>query len=134
MRDETQKLHVCPVCGGSKESLGLRDFKWLQDVLPGKVGGSDLDFVLEQSRTGRVLVIEFKPRHTSIPYGQRLLLTRMVNAGFDVWVVWEHDDGETVTVGAMTKHGRVPFTQSIHLARFRRLVGEWWTDGFRDSA
>lgn len=110
--------------------LGLRDFRWLGDALPGRVGGSDLDLVLEQSKTGRVLILELKPEHVMLPLGQRLLLKRFVALGCDVWVVWETEGENFVEAGAMDDEGNIPFVERMSLAKFKTKVGQWWSAGF----
>jgi hypothetical protein len=132
-RGQQEALRACPSCAtplDSTKSLGLRDFRWLGDALPGRVGGSDLDMVLEQSKTGRVLIFEFKPERANLPLGQRLLLKRFVQLGCDVWVVWELGDGEFVEAGAMDDAGNVPFIERMSLGRFKTKVGAWWAAGF----
>jgi hypothetical protein len=89
MRSEDEQLRACPTCGTAigDLDLGLRDFStWLD--LPGRVGGSDIDCIIEQSHTGRALALEFKPSKW-VPKGQALLFDRLCAAGFDVWIVAE---------------------------------------------
>lgn len=112
------------------KDIGLRDFRWLGDALPGRVGGSDLDLVLEQSKTGRVLITELKPEHMTLPLGQRLLLKRFVNLGCDVWVVWETPGSNFVEVGAMDRDGNIPFVERMSIGKFKTKVGQWWSAGF----
>jgi hypothetical protein len=123
-------LRHCPSCGGEvTEALGLRDYaSWLTG-LPGKVSASDLDFVLEQAQTGRVLIHEYKEGNKPLGVGQRLLLQDMVRKGCDVWLVWEGKG--TVTAGAMTAEGKVPFTQEMTRAELSARVVDWWYDGLR---
>lgn len=116
--------------------LGLRDYgSWMGDALPGRVGAADLDFVLEQSRTGRVLIHEYKPPHAQLPTGQRLLLKRFARMDLvDVWVVWENVAENWVEVGAMDRNGQVPFVQRMPIPRFKMKVAAWWKAGLEDAS
>lgn len=133
MRTEDQALRKCPTClTPVKElDLGLKNYRWLRDALPGRVGLADLDGVLEQAATGRVLVFEFKPAGASIPLGQRLLLKRFVRFGCDVWVIWEGRE-DTHEVGAMDRAGNVPFVAKVSTQGLRQRVREWWQTGLND--
>lgn len=131
--EKSDKLRGCPTCGCKDhvEHLGMRDYsRWLSGLLPGRVSGSDIDCVIEQSRTNRVLFMEFKPLGVYLPTGQRLLLRAMARRDIDVWVVWEDNDGEHVEVGAMDKTGEVPFVERMTIAKFERRVTSWWRQGY----
>jgi hypothetical protein len=134
VREVEDRLRKCPTCLGDlpEEGLGLRDFKWIESALPGRAGASDIDFVLEQSKTGRVLIIEHKPDMPGqLPMGQRIMLKRFVRVeGFDVWIAWEEDDHMHVKVGAMDRNGQVPFIERMPVEKFRVRVTEWWQAGF----
>ena len=135
MRTDDKHLRKCPTCltPVDSASLGLRDYAtWLTDSLPSKVGGSDIDFVLEQSRTGRVLMLEMKPEGAYLPTGQKILLKRMVNAGFDVWVCWEYKDG-SVEVGYMDRKGGILIVEKTDKQGLQEKVAEWWKEGFDDE-
>lgn len=125
-------LLECPTCGtpASKTQLGLRDYsRWLNPILPGKVGGSDLDCVLHQQSTDRILVLEFKEANKRLSVGQRLLLTALVQRpNVEVWVAWQYSDG-TVRVGALDTTGDVRFTEKMTDAAFGAKVREWWYAG-----
>jgi len=84
----------------------LRDYEWVSSVLPGKVGPTDLDFVLE--RNGKVLILEFKPEFVEPGLGQLLTLITLHRMGATVWLV----QGEWGTV------------------KLRPLRGSRWDDGF----
>ena len=76
--EEADLLRACPTCSTkvSAVQMGLRDYSsWLAEHMPGRVSGADIDCVLEQSRTGRVLFFEFKRKGQQLPTGQRLLVT-----------------------------------------------------------
>lgn len=130
MTTNQPELRHCPACGGPvTEDLGLRDYATWLTGLPGKVSASDLDFVLEQAQTGRVLIHEYKEGKKPLGVGQRLLLKDMVDKGCTVWLVWEGKG--VVTVGAMNAEGAVPFTQEMTKAELSTKVVDWWYDGIR---
>lgn len=124
-------LRGCPTCGTpvSDLKMGLRDYRWVSDALPGRVAPMDLDCVLE--RKGHFLVMEFKPKGAPLPMGQRLTLKALVRLGMDVWVVWE--DGERAEVGAMDRNGNVPFVEDMRQNRLRRRVADWFKDASGDD-
>jgi hypothetical protein len=124
-------LRGCPTCGTPVTDLkmGLRDYRWVADALPGRVAPMDLDCVLE--RRGKFLVMEFKPKGAPLPMGQRLTLKALVRLGMDVWVVWE--DGDKAEVGAMDRHGNVPFVETMRVNRLRRRVSEWFQEASEDE-
>jgi hypothetical protein len=112
--------------------MGLRDYRWVSDALPGRVAPMDLDCVLE--RRGHFLVQEFKPKGAPLPMGQRLTLKALVRLGMDVWVVWENDtDPDRVEVGAMDRNGNVPFVEDMRKGRLRRRVADWYTDASEEE-
>ena len=84
MRESKDKLRKCPTCGQEAPDLGLRDYStWAFDALPGRMGGSDIDRVVE--RHGNFLAWEFKP-NKYVPTGQRIMfdaLATQLN-----WVVY----------------------------------------------
>lgn len=127
MRNKRESLRKCPVCDGPPPK-GLRDYTWLENALPGKVGGTDIDFVVEQSSTGRILALEFKPGGTPISLGQRITFSRLVRLGFDMWVCWELDGGK-VRVGHFTKEGLVLFVEEMTIEELARKVNQWWWSG-----
>lgn len=119
-------LRGCPLCGTriTDVDLGLRDYRWLKDALPGRVAPMDVDFMLERKGSG--LVLEYKPPGAGLPMGQRLTLKFLVRLGVDVWIVW-HKDGETTCeVGAMDKHGGIPFVEKMTVTKLRRRVTDWY--------
>ena len=112
--------------------MGLRDYRWVSDALPGRVAPMDLDCVLE--RKGHFLVQEFKPKGAPLPMGQRLTLKALVRLGMDVWVVVEDDsDPDRVEVGSMDRNGNVPFVESMRKGRLRRRVADWYTDASKEE-
>jgi len=133
--ETADRLRACPTCATKVDAahLGLRDYsRWLADVLPGRVSGSDIDCVVEQSRTGRVLFLELKPAGVRLPTGQRLLLRTMARKDIDVWVVWERTDEHEVEVGVMDKTGEVRFVERMPEKALARRVGRWWNDGLAE--
>jgi hypothetical protein len=135
-RTETaDDLRSCPTCGTAvaHTQLGLRDYsRWLADVLPGRVSGSDIDSVVEQSKTGRFLALEFKPLGAILPTGQRLLLKALVRRDIDVWVCWEDFKGH-VEVGSMNRDGEILFVEKMTEAALGRKVAKWWNAGLQDG-
>lgn len=121
-------LRACPVCTTKVDeaSLGLRDFRWVSEAMPGKEAPMDIDCVVEKS--GRVLMMEMKPKGASVPFGQMLTLRTFVRLGVDVWVVWEEPEGTFVTVGEMTRSGAVPFKERMNIAKLKNRVLEWRQD------
>lgn len=129
-------LRACPTCATpvSQTQLGMRDYsRWLVGVLPGKVSGSDIDFLLDQSSTGRMLALEFKAGNKPLGLGQRLLFQQLVDKGVEVWCVWEYQNakGETdrVKVGVLDALGQVRFMQEITPAQLASQIKAWWNDG-----
>jgi hypothetical protein len=80
-------LRGCPTCGTpvTDIQLGLRDYRWLGDALPGRVAPMDIDFLLE--RNGNFLIQEYKPEGVRPPVGQARSLRALREAGADVWLV-----------------------------------------------
>lgn len=133
-RDIDDKLRGCPTCGTpvSETSLGLRDYsRWLADALPGRASGSDIDCVVEQSKTGRILLMEFKPPGAKLPTGQRIMLRAFARKGMDVWVIWEFDD--YIEAGILDSTGEVQFIQRMSVDELRERVAQWWRAGFDDT-
>ncbi len=124
-------LRKCPTCSTPLDQvapIGLRDYESWLTGLPGKVSASDLDFCLEQSQTGRVLVMEFKEGSKPLGMGQRLLFRGLKNKGdVDVWVAWERDND--LLVGEMDDTGAVRFTQTMTPEELNKKVVAWWYDG-----
>jgi len=121
-----EPLKACPLCGTevTEQMFGLRDYRWLEDALPGRVAPTDLDFVLE--RGGRVLIMEYKPKGALLSMGQRLTLRTFVRMGADVWIGWENEDGH-VDVGVLDRAGAIHFIEKrIPRAKLRRRVHDWF--------
>jgi hypothetical protein len=130
---EQDKLRGCPTCSTkvSEAQMGLRDYSaWLSEHMPGRVSGADIDCVLEQHKTGRMLVFEFKRKGQMLPTGQRLLLQGLAIRGVDVWVAWEDDTH--VEVGELSKDGEVLFVERMTKAALGRKARKWWNLGLGD--
>lgn len=124
-------LRGCPVCRTKVDqaNLGLRDYRWLEDALPGKAGPTDLDFVLQQASTGRCLVLEYKPPNGSVALGQRIALRHLVQSGFDVWVVREPSsvtDDAKCEVALMDERGDLSPWIPTTVLGLREMVRAWW--------
>ena len=115
-------LRGCPLCKTkvSQVALGLRDYSWLEDTLPGREAPMDLDFVLE--KRGELLAIEFKPTGETIPQGQLITLKTLVKKGWTVWIVW--GDGP-VEVGPMDTQGNVGPVEEMSLKKLCQKVKAW---------
>jgi hypothetical protein len=124
MRGEQDRLRTCPTCGGEPPE-GLRDYAgWSFDILPEKVGFTDIDAILE--RNGQFLVLEFKPpgKGTWVPQGQWLTFQRMLASGlFAVWVISPTPgDPNLLEVHFMEDRARVKATR----AALKVAIERWW--------
>lgn len=132
-------LLACPTCGtpASKLDLGLRDYsRWLNNVLPGKLGGTDIDLALHQEASDRVLLVEFKEPNKRLNTGQRLLLRSVLQADkpkFDVWVAWGPYADGSYKVGPMDKAGETPFLQKMTEGELGSKVKGWWYAGLSQN-
>ena len=122
-RTNDEVLRTCPTCGGETENLGLRNYEWLNDRLPGKAGLMDIDGVLE--RRGHILMIETKPLGKwGIPLGQRITFKTFVQMGVHVWIVWH--EGDKVVFGEMDENGDVPDVEEITVNELADRIEEWY--------
>jgi len=121
-------LRGCPLCGTrvAAVNLGLRDYTWLGDTLPGRVAPTDLDFVLEKN--GCFLVLEFKGDGAPLPQGQRITLKTLVRKGFDVWVVWSDDTKRVLAAFAMNERGETKTPVAFSRASLRLAVHSFWEE------
>src|SRR6266516_2086082 len=89
-------LRHCPTCGhdASDIDIGLRDYRWLGDALPGKIAPMDVDFMLE--RNGHFLVLELKPAKAPLPMGQRLTLKALTRGPKSVQTWLVRDAGKKI--------------------------------------
>jgi hypothetical protein len=94
MRQAGEGLKRCPLCGEKTTpgALGLRDYRWVNPYLPGRVGLMDIDGCLNQLKTDRVLMFEYKPGHAPISKGASITFDILWRKGIDVLVVWEHSN------------------------------------------
>lgn len=130
MSQET--LRSCPTCGGefNPEALGLRDYSWLNEVVP---GASDLDFALEQKSTGRLLIVEFKSQGQRLPMGQRLLLKTLARKGCDIWVAWQKRNG-SIDVADLDGRGELVGFRNLTREGLAAAVDAWWATGSASSS
>lgn len=127
MTMSNEPLRGCPTCGTkvTEVQMGLRDYRWVADALPGRVAPMDLDSVLE--RNGHVLIMEFKPHGMALPLGQRLTLKAFVRKpNTRVWVVWEDENKKHAEVGEMDRNGNVNFVERMTIAKLRNKVATWF--------
>lgn len=130
-----ERLRGCPLCRTpvADAQLGLRDFKWVADALPGRVAPMDIDSVLEKN--GRILMMEMKPKGMAIPLGQRITLRAFANLKtVDVWVVWEEEGGVWVEVGAMDRHGDIPFVERMRVTKLKNRVTDWFEAAMEEGS
>lgn len=124
-------LRNCPTCDtpvADAKDLGLRDYRWVDEELPGKVGLMDFDAVLSQSKSGRMLVLELKPKGAYISIGARLTFQVLVKEGKDVWVIWDLGKGR-VKLGECNDTGRPQNVREMTRKRAAVLVRKWWEKG-----
>jgi len=128
------ELRGCPTCGTrvAEADLGLRDYRWVNEVLPEHIGLMDIDGCLSQYNTGRVLMLELKPRGARVSTGARLTFALFVLAGMDVWVVWDIGKNR-VKVGVCNEEGRVVNIREMTRDRCAKKVLKWWNDGLGTS-
>jgi hypothetical protein len=119
------------MCGTKVEdvSLGLRDYRWLGGVLPGKVAPTDIDFLLETNND--FLVMEFKPKGVPLTRGQAIAMKRMVKKGFEVRVVW--GEGDLVDVGDLKESGRLAVRKDVPKPLLALEVGAWFAAHVRSE-
>lgn len=126
-----EPLRGCPLCHTPIEDIdiGLRDYRWLGDALPGRVAPTDIDFLLE--RRGKFLIHEYKPKGMPVNKGQRIALTRLVQKGFDVWLI--QGDGP-VRVEDLGPNGRPRSVKGMAVDYLADAVGEWFEKASELSA
>ena len=92
----SKQLRGCPTCGTkvAETNLGLRDYSWVNPLLPGKVGLMDIDGLLE--RRGKVLIHEYKPAAVAPTKGQLMTFRTLRKMGAEVWTI--QGDGPLVDV------------------------------------
>ena len=127
------KLRKCPTCGGPpRKDLGLRNYSWFNDSLPGAEGATDADWLYEKG--GKVLMLEIKPGRMTVPLGQRIALGALVRMGVDIWLVQELDERDehghpvNVTIAELRGGGSVKPAEEVPLAELRRRILKWRSD------
>jgi len=122
-------LRGCPMCGTKVEdiNLGMRDYRWLGDALPGRIAPTDIDFLLETNND--FLVLEFKPKGVPVTRGQAIAMKRMVKKGFEVWVVW--GEGDEVDVANLHANGHMTRAVGVPKPVLAAKVGEWFREHVR---
>ena len=143
MRTDDERLHTCPTCGSDAEhiqkGLGLRDYRWINDVLPGKEGCMDGDAIYEKK--GHVLMLETKPARKSeglgMGLGQLITLKALVRKGVYVLMVWGpkayNDAGlrlarPTYEWGYLNERGEVLDVYETSLEGLKEEVLSWRQD------
>lgn len=124
-------LRACPTCQTPVDEtldLGLRNFQWVDEALPGRIGLMDVDAALTQYSTGRALFLEFKPRGMYISTGARLTFALLVQAGFDVWAIWDLG-GQKVKLSKLNDEGRPYYTRTHLRTTAAKMVAAWWEEG-----
>jgi hypothetical protein len=124
------KLIGCPTCGTKVKDIdiGLRDFRWVNEALPGKVGLMDIDGCITQAATGRALMMELKPKDDVVSTGARLTYALFRNLGIEVWLAWDEGDG-WVKVCEMMVDGSWGRARKMRRTTLARHVREWWDEG-----
>lgn len=128
-------LRKCPTCltPVAEARLGLRDYRWLGDALPGKVAPMDVDFLLE--RNGRFLIIELKPRHGRVSTGPLITFKAFKRLGADVWLVRGalDEDPENVTIETLGDDGKWESFGSITVDALKEAIAAWFEEAGRDD-
>lgn len=114
--------------------MGLRDYVWLEDVLPARCGATDIDMVVEQHSTGRVAMLEFKPTKY-VPRGQGMAFDTFVRLGVDLYIVVDRNaDKDEYLVGQWVRDvtpqgGAVVNWYTMSLTELRVMMAAWWNAG-----
>lgn len=127
-------LRGCPTCGTkvADAELRLRDFRWANDALPGKVGLMDVDGMLTQNATGRALAIEMKPPGARVSTGARKTYGLLTQLGIECWAVWGPTSELTAQRGRFDRFGNVKHVETMPLEQLATSVGEWWAEGLNE--
>jgi hypothetical protein len=122
------QLRGCPLCGTkvADAKIGLRDFAWLNNALPGKIGGMDIDLVLTNNKAGLAMAFELKPYGVGVSLGARMTLKFLVQHGVRCFLVQDGGDVHPgqVIVGEMLHDGDVvyPFDLPMDTGEFAQWV------------
>jgi hypothetical protein len=132
----TPPLRRCPTCEQSISHLdiGFRDWaKWLGDTLPGKIGPTDVDSILE--RHGRFLVIEYKSWGKPVSIGQEIMLRELAKLGMNVWYVQEPmgKTSDKLILTPMLEYRTVfrfakKDAERITIEQFRQRISDWYAE------
>lgn len=127
---ERGKLIGCPTCGTkvSEVELNLRDFGWVNEALPGKVGLMDIDGVLSCAKTGKTLMLELKPPGAYVSVGAKLTYREMVRKGCEVWCIWGPFPDGHVELAHITKSGNLTSRVTLPMSEAAALVAQWWDE------
>jgi hypothetical protein len=125
------KLRGCPVCGTrvAQADIGLRDFSWVNEALPGRLGLMDIDGCLTQAATGRALMLELKPKGQVVSRGALLTYQLFWQKGIDVWLVQDEGDGQA-TVAELYADDFLP-AHTLAVTELAEKVREWWDEGLQ---
>lgn len=135
---EGGKLRGCPVCGTkvAETQLRLRDFSWVNEALPGKVGLMDIDGVLSCVKSGKTLMVEMKPPGAYISVGAKLTFKTLIETSgglTEVWVIWGPEKDGTVEMAHVTKSGNLTSRVKLSLDDCAALVSQWWSEAQDDG-
>lgn len=108
--------------------LRLRDFSWVNEALPGRVGLMDIDGTLSSAKTGRTLMLEMKPPGAYVSVGAKLTFREFVRKGCDVWVLWGPTPHGLVDVAHVTKSGNLTTRVTLPQADVAALIALWWSE------
>jgi hypothetical protein len=108
----------------AQADLGLRDYKWVSGLLPGRVAPMDLDCVLEKN--GHILILEFKPKDMAMGMGQRITLKAFAKLGADVWVIY--GDGPMVRRTILNAGGVEEYPWDMTVEELAEEVTDWYAD------
>lgn len=76
-----ERLGICPTCYRhlgvhDRAQMGLRNGEVLNELLPGRIGPSDIDHIIHNGSANpeRFLILEYKSGNGGVPRGQERLL------------------------------------------------------------
>jgi hypothetical protein len=118
-------LRGCPLCKTkvTEVQLGLRDYRWITDRLPGKVAPMDGDFILE--RNGDFLFMEFRQPGEPISMGKRITIEGLrALEGVEFWIVEAPDEHGPETEVKVTWNETVQEVMSRQ--RLEEYILKWY--------
>lgn len=125
------QLVGCPTCGTkvADVDLRLRDFSWVNESLPAKVGLMDIDGVLSSAKTGKTLMVEMKPPGGYVSRGAKLTYRELVKKdGIDVWTFWGPFPDGSVELSSINRYGRFDDLERMPMERGAERVAQWWDE------